>query len=155
MSLTPQRLQRLVKHRERLERLQEQELAKAQRLYFVRLQALESARADRERFLDAGPPGHGVVDLPGLLSGGDYRQRVEREIGARSAALAYSDEDVAEERAALLERRRDRKAMEALLDHRLEDERLREQRAEHKRIDEVAVTRWRRPDYHALSGGEA
>lgn len=154
MSLTPQRLQRLVKHRERLERLQEQELAKAQRLYVVRLQALESARADRERFLDAGPPARGTVDLAGLLSGGDYRARVEREIGARSAALAYSEEDVSEERGVLLERRRDRKAMEALLDHRLEDARLHRQRAEHKRMDELAVTRWRRPDYQAPSGGE-
>lgn len=155
MSLTPQRLQRLVKHRERLERLQEHEYAKAQRLYFARLRALESTRADRERFLDAGPPADGPVDMAGLLSGGDYRQRVEREIGARSAALAFSEEDVSEERAALLERRRDRKAMEALLDHRIEDERLQQQRRENKRIDELAVTRWQRPGTGAPAGGEA
>lgn len=146
MSLTPPRLKRLVRYRERLERLQELELAQAMRLYNARLGALESAVGDRERALDAGAPGSGCVDVPGLLSGIDYLRRASREISAKQAALAHSENDVAEERESLLGRRRDRKAMEALLDRRLEQDRIDELRAETRRIDELAITRWKRPN---------
>ena len=146
MPLTPQRLRRLVKHRERLERLQEQELAAAQRLYRVREQALTEARESRERFLDGGPVSAGPVFLADLLAGVDYLRRVERDIAARRAALATSEIDVAEEREGLLLRRRDRKAMETLLDHRLDEERIAANRADIKRIDELATTRWRAPE---------
>jgi len=148
MPLTPQRLKRLVKHRERLERLQEQELAAAQRLYRVREQALAEARQQREQFLDGGPAASGPVVLADLIAGADYLRRVERDIDARRSALATSEDDVAEEREVLLARRRDRKAMETLLDHRLEDERIAANRADIKRIDELATTRWR-PPVHA------
>jgi flagellar biosynthesis chaperone FliJ len=40
-------------------------------------------------------------------------------------------------------KRRDRKAMEALLDKRLEEERIERARAELRLIDELATTRWR------------
>lgn len=144
MSLTPQRLKRLVRYRERLERLQELELAQAMRLYNVRLGALEAAVGDRERALDAGTPATGNVDVAGLLSGIDYLRRASREISAKQAALAHSENDVAEERESLLGRRRDRKAMETLLDHRLEQDRVDGLRAETRRIDELAITRWKR-----------
>lgn len=143
MSLTPQRLRRLVRYRERLERLQEMELASAQRLYHVRLDALEAAHGDCERTLDQPVPRVGPVDTAELMSRVDYLGRAKREISARQAALAHSEDDVSEERAALLDKRRDRKAMEALLDHRLAADRLEANRAETRRIDEMAVTRWR------------
>lgn len=142
MSLTPQRLRRLVRYRERLERLQEMELASAQRLYQVRREALDAATGDRERTLDIAVPAQGAVNTADLMSRVDYLGRAQREIGARQAALAHSEDDVAEERAALLEKRRDRKAMEALLEHRLEAGRIEANRAELRRIDEMAVTRW-------------
>ena len=145
MSLTPQRLRRLVRYRERLERLQELELAAAQRLYQARLSALESAQDERERALDEGVAASGPVDTHDLLARIDYLRRAEREIGARRAALAHSADDVAEERGVLLERRRDRKAMEVLLDRRLEEDRVQARRDETRRIDEVAVTRWKPP----------
>ena len=145
MSLTPQRLRRLVRYRERLERLQELELAGAQRLYRARLGALESAQDERERALDAGIAAGGPVNTADLLARVDYLRRADREIGARRAALAHSLDDVAEEREALMERRRDRKAMETLLDRRLEEDRVEALREERRRIDEVAVTRWKRP----------
>jgi len=151
MPLSPQRLKRLVTHRERLERLQEQELAAAQRLYRVREQALAEACQQREQFLDGGPAASGAVVLADLLAGADYLRRVEREINARRSALATSEDDVAEEREVLLARRRDRKAMEALLDHRLEDERIAANRADIKRIDELATTRWRPADHTATT----
>lgn len=75
-----------------------------------------------------------------------YLRRVDREILARRAALQHSANDVEEERAELLGRRRDRKAIETLLDRRLEEERIERNRAELRFIDELATTRWRRPD---------
>ena len=145
MTLTPQRLRRLVKQRERLERLQEQELAEAQRLYATRENALHESQGEREALLDTAVPWTGPIEPEDLVAGIAFLRRVDREIGARRAALAHSAEDVALEREELLSRRRDRKAMETLLDHRVEEERLAAGRAERKLIDELASTRWVRP----------
>jgi flagellar export protein FliJ len=145
MTLNPQRLKRLVRHRERLERLQEQELAGALRLYRRREEALHESLANRDALLDTPLPAAGPVDAGDLQAGLAYLRRIDREIVARRSALQHSANDVEAERAELLERRRDRKAMEALLDHRLEEERLARNRAERSFIDELAVTRWRRP----------
>lgn len=142
MTLTPQRLRRLVKQRERLEKLQEGELAEALRLYRRREDALNESKANREALLD-GPSTGGAVDIADLLAAGEYLRRVDREIVARGAALQHSANDVEEERAELMVRRRDRKAMEALLDKRLEEERIERARAELRLIDELATTRWR------------
>ena len=144
MTLTPQRLRRLVKQRERLEKLQEGELAEALRLYRRREDALNESKANREALLD-GPSTGGAVDIADLLAAGEYLRRVDREIVARGAALQHSANDVEEERAELMVRRRDRKAMEALLDKRLEEERIERARAELRLIDELATTRWRPP----------
>lgn len=142
MTLTPQRLRRLVKQRERLEKLQEGELAEALRLYRRREDALNESKANREALLD-GPSTGSALDLADLLAAGEYLRRVDREIVARGAALQHSANDVEEERAELMVRRRDRKAMEALLDKRLEEERIERARAELRLIDELATTRWR------------
>ena len=145
MTLTPQRLRRLVKQRERLERLQERELAEAQRLHTKRENALHESQGEREALLDSGVPASGPVQPADLVANVAFLRRVDREIGARSAALAHSVEDVALEREELLARRRDRKAMETLLDHRLEDDRVAASREQRKLIDELASTRWKRP----------
>ena len=58
---------------------------------------------------------------PAALPLREYLRRLDREIAARWAALAHSHEEVDDERAALLDRRRDRKAIETLLDRRLEE----------------------------------
>lgn len=149
MTLTPQRLKRLVKHRERLERLQEQELAEALRLYRRREEALNESLGNRAALLDIKRPATGALDPADLQAELAYLRRVDREILARRSALQHSANDVDEERTELLGRRRDRKAMEALLDHRLEEERLARNRAEHALIDELAATRWRRPEPRA------
>lgn len=150
MTLTPQRLKRLVKQRERLERLQETEFAEAMRLYVRREEALNESKGNRDAFLDA-PIDTGPLDLADLEAGMHYLRRVDREITARSAALATSANDVEEERGELMLRRRDRKAMEALLEKRLEEQRIARNRAELRLIDELAVTRWQRP----TAGGTA
>lgn len=142
MTLTPERLRRLVKYRERLERLQELELAAAQRRRVERERALGESRRQRSDLLDAGPPASGSVDPEDLWSGTVYLARLDREINARVAALAHSLDEVAGEREQLLEKRRDRRAMETLLEHGEAGERLRRGRAETKRIDELAVRRW-------------
>lgn len=142
MTLTPQRLKRLVKQRERLEKLQEGELAEAMRLYRRREEALNESLGNREQLMETAAI-EGPLDMADFLAAGAYLRRVDREIGARTAALEHSAHDVEEERGELLLRRRDRKAMEALLDKRMEEERLERARAETRLIDELATTRWR------------
>ena len=142
MTLTPQRLKRLVKQRERLEKLQEGELAEALRLYRRREDALNESLGNREQLMETAAA-DGPLDMADFLAAAAYLRRVDREIGARRSALEHSENDVAEERNELLERRRDRKAMEALLDKRLEEERVERTRAEMRLIDELATTRWR------------
>jgi flagellar export protein FliJ len=142
MTLSPQRLKRLVKQRERLEKLQEGELAEAMRLYRKREDALNESLGNRDQLMDSAAA-EGPLDMADFLAAGAYLRRVDREIGARRAALDHSANDVEEERTELLLRRRDRKAMEALLDKRLEEERVERARAELRFIDELATTRWR------------
>ncbi len=142
MTLTPQRLKRLVKQRERLEKVQEGELAEAMRLYRRREESLNESLDNREALLNTNVGG-GFFDIADRLAAGEYLRRVDREIGARRSALDHSAADVDEERAELLARRRDRKSMEALLDKRQEEERRERSRAELRLIDELATTRWR------------
>ena len=139
MTLTPQRLKRVEKQRERIEKLQEVELAKAMRLYRRREDALEESLGNRAQLMELAAR-EGPLDF---LAAGAYLHRVDREIGARRAALEHSANDVEEERSELLLRRRDRKAMEALLDKQMEEERVERARAELRFIDELATTRWR------------
>jgi len=155
MPLTPQRLTRLVRHREQLERLQESEFAAAQRLYFVRLGALAEAHEQREQVMAAGIPAAGPIHLADLLAGVEYLRRNEREIAARRAAAAHSEQDVATEREELLIRRRERKAMETLLERRIEEDRIARNRADIKRIDELASVRWQRPELPARERGRS
>lgn len=145
MTLTPQRLRRLVKQRERLERMQEQELAEAQQLYATRERALLESQGEREAALNLDVPASGRIEPAEMAANITFLGRVDREISARRAALAHSADDVAAEREELLLRRRDRKAMEVLLEKRLDEERLAEKRGELKLIDELASTRWERP----------
>lgn len=142
MTLTPQRLKRLVKQRERLEKLQEGELAEALRLFRKREDSLNESIANREQLMDTAAA-EGPLDMADFIAAGAYLRRVDREIGARRAALEHSAIDVEEERNELLLRRRDRKAMETLLEKRLEEERVERTRAEMRLIDELATTRWR------------
>ena len=142
MTLTPQRLKRLVRQRERLEKLQEGELAEAMRLYRRREDALNESLDNRDALLGASF-GERAIDIADALAAGDYLRRVDREIIARRSALEHSANDVEEERSELMAKRRDRKAMEALLDKRLEEERIERARAELRLIDELATTRWR------------
>ncbi|MEO8540263.1 MAG: flagellar export protein FliJ [bacterium] len=131
-----------MKQRERLEKLQEGELAEAMRLFRRREDALNESLGNREALLDTDFGGR-ALDVTDLMAAGDYLRRVDREIGARRSALDHSANDVEEERTELLARRRDRKAMEALLEKRIEEERIEHARAEMRLIDELATTRWR------------
>jgi flagellar export protein FliJ len=142
MPLTPKRLQRLVTHREHLEKLQERRLAEVHRAHRTREEALAAARQSRETYLALGAPAAGTLDITTLGAGAAFGLRMEREIEARLAALRHSGNAVEFERQQLLSRRRDRKAMETLLERRVEAERLGERRHEVKRMDEAAGQRW-------------
>jgi flagellar export protein FliJ len=142
MSLTPQRLKKLVTYRERLEHVQEGKLGVAQRSHQQRERALADTSALRESLFEAGWPAAGAfepIDLELVLA---YVGRLEREIAATNAALVHSANGVAFEREQLLIRRRDRKAMETLLDRERESERKAALRKEQRVLDEVALRGW-------------
>jgi flagellar export protein FliJ len=145
MALTPERLKRLVRHREQLERAQQLCLAEAQRRRVQRAAVLAASVSGRAAFLDSGPV-VGTVDWSVLAAGEAYILRLNRDIAAQAAALHHSDGEVEAERVQLLQRRRDVKAMEALLERRVEEERLQRNRLDSKRLDELGGIRWLRRD---------
>lgn len=145
MSLSAQRLKRLVKYRERLERIEEGRLAGELRRQAERQRAVDETRALRGDLFAAGVPAAGPLDLDTLGATTAFALRLNRDESARLGALAHSERAVAEQRGVLLGKRRDRKAMEALLDRQREQERIDHNRAERKRIDELAGVRWRPP----------
>jgi flagellar export protein FliJ len=144
MPLTPQRLKRLVKYRERLERLQEQEFGKANTARNERAAALAAVANEKSQYLESHVPS-GAVDLTQLVANQAYSARLDRLHSARSAALRYSEQQVEQQRTLLLAKSRDRKAMERLLERRLEDDRLLARRDEAKALDEAAIARWTPP----------
>jgi len=86
-----------------------------------------------------------------LGSASAYLVRTKRAIAAREAALRQSR--IAEDavRETLLDRRRDRKASETLLDARLAAGRRRREQVEARRIDESAASNWQRAGDRLLS----
>ncbi len=144
MSLTPQRLKRLVSYRERLERLQELELGRANGARLEREAAVNLVAREKLDYLHSALPA-GALDLAQLVANQAYSARLDRTQSARSAALRHSDRLVDEARETLRARSRDRKAMELLLDHRLEADRLLARRVEAKQLDEAAIARWTPP----------
>jgi flagellar export protein FliJ len=134
---------KLVTYRERLEKLQERELGLAAQRQAERQRALDRSRDARGELMEYTPE-PGPIDPTVLAAATVYLGRVDREIEARSAALANSAAEVNVERDKLLIRRRDRKAMEVLRGRALERVRAEKQRTEAAAIDEQATTRWAR-----------
>ncbi len=137
------RLERILRHRERLERLAEGEFAEARRLAAARrerLGAVESAR--RVLLTRGGPPPAGTVDHDVLQTEVAYRLLLLRRMEARRGALQAAEREEAARLDALLERRRARRAIEVVIERREERERKRRQRRERARLDEVAASRW-------------
>ncbi len=154
MTLTPKRLKRLVTYRERLERIQEQQLATAHRAHLERENTLAAKERERDGWFAAGAPAAGPIDPQDFLAGVDYGRRLEREIGATRAALVHSANAVQAEREQLMLRRRDRRAMEVLLEHGIESERLAERRADLARLDELALRDYQPSQPHLTAEGK-
>lgn len=151
MSLTPARLRRITRHRRRIERLQEQQFAIARQATAERERAAEAALRAHAAALDERGEARGLVDPAVLGSASAYLVRTKRAIAAREAALRQSR--IAEDavRETLLDRRRDRKASETLLDARLAAGRRRREQVEARRIDESAASNWQRAGDRLLS----
>jgi len=136
------RLRRLATYRSRLERIQELKLAAARRATMERVSALQNSQERLDAMLALGHANHGQVDPVVLESGSGYLVRVGREISARSAALRHFEMVEERERQQVLERRRDRRAMESLVE--AESVRLAEEqrKAGAASLDEHARTTW-------------
>lgn len=144
MPLTPQRLKRLVSYRERVERLQEQELGRVNAVRNDRESAFNAVSQEKLDYLRGSLPA-GPLDITQLAGNQAYSARLDRTRSARAAALRHSDQQVADAREVLLARSRDRKAMELLLERRLVADRLLARREEAKQLDEAAIARWTPP----------
>lgn len=136
------RLRRLAEHRSRIERIQELKLASARRATLDRLAALQDSRGRLDAMLALGNASHGEADPTLLNAGSGYLVRMGREINARTAALQHVSAIENEERQAVLNRRRDRRAMESLLERELARAAQELRRAEGAALDEHASTSW-------------
>lgn len=143
MKRSLRRIARLVSYRERLERVAERSLAEARRAALVRAERLAATRSAREALLrEGGAPRSGTVELELLVTGQAHGRQLLRLAEAQAAALAHARELERQRLAELLDRRRERRALELLFERRralwLRDER----RCAMERLDEFATVRW-------------
>jgi len=143
MNRSLRRIARLVAYRERLERVAERSLADARRAALIRAERLAATRSARELLLrEGGPPGRGPVELELLLTGQAHGRELLRLAEAQAAALAHARERERERLAALLDRRRERRALELLFERRRAQWLREERRRAIERLDEFASVRW-------------
>ncbi len=136
------RLRRLASYRSRLERQQEMRLANARRETLQREELLQDARGRLDSMLTLGVANRGEIDPVELHAGSRYLVRVGREISTRQSALNHYRERESAEREEVLERRRERRAMESLLEGELAREALEARRDEATKLDEQAAKSW-------------
>ncbi len=144
MTLSPVRLRRLVKHRKRLEQVEERSLTEALALGRARQAVLDLSIQQRVLALSPGNFAGPEVDLAARMSGRRYIERADRLITAQRSAVEHSGREADEARDRLLQRRRDRRALEALLDRELKEQSLRRERREAIHLDEVGASIWHR-----------
>ncbi len=143
MKRSLRRIARLISYRERLERAAERSLAEARRAALVRAERLAATRSARETLLrEGGPPPSGTVELELLVTGQAHGRQLLRLAEAQAAALAHAREQEGQRLAALLDRRRERRALELLLQRRRALWLREERRRAMERLDEFATVRW-------------
>lgn len=149
MSLSKQRLQRLLGQRERLEQAQEAAFAGAVRAESARVRAVEAAVEHRRAVVDHAPAS--PADPVARATARAHVVSTDRAIEARRAAQRHAAADAARERDELLARRRERLAFQTLLARRDREARERQARRERALLDEAAINGWlseQRPPDH-------
>ncbi len=142
------RLRKLAAYRARLERMQELRLAQARRDALERHGLLQQSRDRLDAMLSLNIANHGeVVDPVVLHTGSSYLVRMGREVEARSNALRHYRTLEQAERDEVLELRRDRRAMESLLEREAARAAYEERRAESARLDEQGARQWWRENH--------
>ena len=132
--MNARRLRRLISLRSRLEREQEERLQVAARNRDGRASVVSERDAHKVTLL--GSPSPRDTQAFDLESAALYLHRVDRQRSASRAALQHSLVVLAQERATLLARRRDRRALDVLLDRDSARRRALAVRAERERVDE-------------------
>jgi flagellar export protein FliJ len=138
------RLRKLATYRSRLERVQEARLALARRDSMQRESSLQESRERLDAMLSLEGANRGEVDPAVLAAGSGYVVRVNREIETRARALQHYRSLEDKERQQVLELRRDRRAMESLLERELERQAEEERRTQAQLLDERAGQTWLR-----------
>lgn len=144
MTLSPERLRRLVRHRKRLEQVEERGLTEAVALGRARQSVLDVSIQERALSLSPGNFVGPEVDLAARMGGRRYIERKDRLIAAQRSAVEHSEREADEARERLLQRRRDRRALEVLLDRELREASLRRERREANHLDEIGASSWHR-----------
>lgn len=142
MARSVQRLRKLARYRARLERVQEAQLALARRDSMLRESSLQESRERLEALLSLEAANRGEVDPLVLASGSGYAIRMNREIEMRTRALQHYRSLEESERQQVVALRRDRRAMESLLERELERQAEEERRTQAQRLDERAGQAW-------------
>ena len=142
MTLSKERLTRLVKQRERLERIEERALSQALSTRTARVLAIEATKDRRSRSLDQKQFTGPSLDLGARINAWRHVEWTDRQLAAQGAALEHSDHEVGEAREQLLARRRDRRSLEALLDRAEREQKRRRERTEALQLDEAATNGW-------------
>lgn len=144
MARSISRLRKLATYRGRLERVQEARLALARRDSLQRETSLMESRSRLDAMLSLEGANRGEVDPAVLAASSGYAVRMNREIEARARALQHYRSLEDKERQQTLELRRDRRAMESLLERELERQAEEERRIQAQRLDERAGQAWLR-----------
>jgi hypothetical protein len=142
MTLGEKRLKRMLAHRELMERVEETRFATVRQATARREQAVDAAQQRRVRLYTLGGPDRGSLDAPTESGRSAYTVRLGRELATGRAALEVGRRQEAVQREHLLDRRKDRMAIEALLERLASERRIRGRRHSAHVADEWAARDW-------------
>ena len=142
MSLDQKRLSRLLKHRLLLERIEGGTFATIRQNTARRERVLQGNQRRRIDLYELGGPPVGEVDPAEEGGRSAYSVRLRRDIQSAGAALEAGRREEAMQRQVLLNGRRDRMAIEALIERRREAARQAARRKQLQRDDEWAARNW-------------
>jgi len=142
MSLDEKRLLKMLAQRELMERVEEGKFATVRQATARREQTLIRNQERRIELYDLGGPGAGAVDPAAERGRSAYTVRVGRDIATSRSALEAGRRQEESQRRELLERRKDRMAVEALIARVRERRRIKQRRRSAHVADEWSARDW-------------
>ncbi len=142
MTIEEKRLSRLLKHRLLLERIEEGAFATVRQATARRQEVLTGNQLRQVELYEIGGPATGDLDTAMERGRSAYSVRLGRDIQSAGAALDAGRREEAQQRDVLLGRRRDRMAIEALIERNREAAKQASRRKQLQRDDAWAARNW-------------